>query len=341
VRSPLHAGSGSELGVVDLPIQRERHTGYPKIEGSSLKGAIREVFDEYLYMPDENGNKEVFVIENKIKEKCPDDDFTFDKINNEFKYKRKNKDITSKRFKEAIFTTFGPDGSGDRASSLAITDARLLLFPVKSMKGVFAWITCPAVLKRFNEDLEICGETIDAINDTTYNTNKVFGNDLIIKGTKNIVLEEYSFSVDKNDSDPLPDFLGKKTGRGDEVKKRLVILNDDDFSDLVNLTTEVITRNKIDNKTGTVQKGALFTEEYLPAETVLYSLAMASTAYHKPEVFKKKDGKYIFQPVDKSDYKQEDAILAFFTVFLPDIIQVGGNATIGKGLVKTAKWGGE
>ena len=39
--SSVHAGSGSEVGVVDLPIQRERHTGFPKIESSSLKGAIR------------------------------------------------------------------------------------------------------------------------------------------------------------------------------------------------------------------------------------------------------------------------------------------------------------
>ncbi len=44
--TPLHAGSGSDLGFVDLPIQRERHTEFPKIEASSLKGAIREVFDD-------------------------------------------------------------------------------------------------------------------------------------------------------------------------------------------------------------------------------------------------------------------------------------------------------
>ena len=42
--SSVHVGSGSELGVVDLPIQRERHTGYPKIDSSSLKGAIRAAF---------------------------------------------------------------------------------------------------------------------------------------------------------------------------------------------------------------------------------------------------------------------------------------------------------
>ena len=41
----LHAGSGSSLGVVDLPIQRERHTSFPKIESSSLKGAFREAFE--------------------------------------------------------------------------------------------------------------------------------------------------------------------------------------------------------------------------------------------------------------------------------------------------------
>ena len=44
VITPLHAGSGSDLGVVDLPIQREAHTAFPKIEGSSLKGAIRSDF---------------------------------------------------------------------------------------------------------------------------------------------------------------------------------------------------------------------------------------------------------------------------------------------------------
>ena len=44
--TPMHAGSGSDLGVIDLPIQRERHTSYPKIESSSLKGSIRQYFEE-------------------------------------------------------------------------------------------------------------------------------------------------------------------------------------------------------------------------------------------------------------------------------------------------------
>ncbi|HPB82071.1 MAG TPA: RAMP superfamily CRISPR-associated protein, partial [Spirochaetota bacterium] len=39
--SPLHAGSGSIIGAVDLPIQRERHTGWPHVQASGLKGALR------------------------------------------------------------------------------------------------------------------------------------------------------------------------------------------------------------------------------------------------------------------------------------------------------------
>ena len=59
VITPLHAGTGQELGVVDLPIQRERHTGFPKVEASGLKGSIREVFEEQ--------DKEIQIGEKKIK----------------------------------------------------------------------------------------------------------------------------------------------------------------------------------------------------------------------------------------------------------------------------------
>jgi len=41
VETPLHAGSGRALGAVDLPIQRERVTGYPIVQASGLKGRLR------------------------------------------------------------------------------------------------------------------------------------------------------------------------------------------------------------------------------------------------------------------------------------------------------------
>ncbi len=37
----LHPGGGTALGVVDLPVARERHTKWPLIPGSSLKGVLR------------------------------------------------------------------------------------------------------------------------------------------------------------------------------------------------------------------------------------------------------------------------------------------------------------
>ncbi|MDR3347450.1 MAG: type III-B CRISPR module RAMP protein Cmr4 [Helicobacteraceae bacterium] len=45
--TPCHAGSGSALGVVDLPIQRERHTNYPLIHSSGMKGSFRANFDRF------------------------------------------------------------------------------------------------------------------------------------------------------------------------------------------------------------------------------------------------------------------------------------------------------
>lgn len=43
--TPCHAGSGSSFGVIDLPIQRERHTNWPLIHASGMKGAMRAQFD--------------------------------------------------------------------------------------------------------------------------------------------------------------------------------------------------------------------------------------------------------------------------------------------------------
>jgi CRISPR-associated protein Cmr4 len=41
-RTPLHVGSGTSVDVVDLPIMRERITGFPVIPSTSLKGVLRE-----------------------------------------------------------------------------------------------------------------------------------------------------------------------------------------------------------------------------------------------------------------------------------------------------------
>ena len=303
VETPLHAGSGTELGVVDMPIQRERHTSFPKIEASGLKGCIREAF--------ENETGEITV---------------------------GSKKVDSSNRVDTVSLAFGPERGDEHAGALGFTDARLLLFPVKSMKGVFAWITCPKVLARFRNNLELAG--IKDIHDMPKEKTAPKDCQLFVKDNK-IVLEEYTFEVNKDNNgegtcSKFAEWLSKKViPSGNEynywqekIKNDVVVLQDDDFRDFVNLSTEVITRTKIDNETGTVQSGALFTEEYLPSETILYSLALATP------IFNNKKG--VFQKTN--DKNEEYLVMEYFTKGLPEVIQIGGNATIGKGIVRTRGW---
>lgn len=41
VLTPLHLGEGTQIGAVDLPVARERHTDWPFVPGASVKGALR------------------------------------------------------------------------------------------------------------------------------------------------------------------------------------------------------------------------------------------------------------------------------------------------------------
>lgn len=42
VETPLHCGAEGGTGYVDLPVQRERHTHYPVVPGSTIKGVLRD-----------------------------------------------------------------------------------------------------------------------------------------------------------------------------------------------------------------------------------------------------------------------------------------------------------
>jgi CRISPR-associated protein Cmr4 len=150
------------------------------------------------------------------------------------------------------------------------------------------------------------------------------------------VLEEYTFTVKKdNETSKLASWLSEKlfTHAGIEpfwknhLSNNLVVLSDDDFTDFVTLSTEVITRIKINNDTGTVQTGALFNEEYLPAESVLYSLVMAANEFIDKAKLEKRGGAR----------KEATEIMSFFETTIEQIsyLQIGGNATLGKGIVHT------
>lgn len=112
--TPCHAGCGASSGIVDLPIQRERHTQWPVIQASGMKGAMRAHFDRF---------------KTNIKDQAQIKDF--DKITDYI---------------------FGSEKS-EFAGSLSVSDVKILAFPMRSNCAPFVWITCPAVLKRLNRDL--------------------------------------------------------------------------------------------------------------------------------------------------------------------------------------------
>jgi len=313
----MHAGSGDAGTYIDLPIQREKHTGFPKIESSSLKGAIREAIEERIerhLMKDPSFNK----LENGSK------GFDWGKLRME----------TQKKIK----VEFGADTNSDASGSLGFTDARLLLFPVKSMKGVMAWISCPAVLKRLSRDISLVNGSAAPVFTDLNNLadDEVICTSKVEVDPGKVMLEEYVFRTVKDgernktihaaENILLGDWLAGKIFSGETelqywlnaLPGHLAIVSDDAFRDFVTLHTEVITRNKINNNTGTVDRGALFVEEYLPAESVLYALVTAAPEFSK-----------------ESLRKTAVENIAFIEENLPSIIQLGGNATIGKGILRT------
>ncbi len=317
--TPLHAGSGSDLGIVDLPIQRERHTSFPKIEGSSLKGALREAVEQKVLEPFRKDASKKSEVRKGLKD-----------LNRVFGHDSGALKGFSKEEMENLFNTKNKEGktvkgNTDFAGAIGFTDARLLLFPVKSMKGVFAWVTCEKVLKQFETDMKL--SKVDNLPPIPSESTVAKGNSIVISPSQQkVVLEEYTFEIKEDETvNELGKWLAKHlfSDNGsywsEKVKKDIIVLPDDDFRDFVNLSTEVITRTKISNETGTVEPGALFTEEYLPSESVLYALVLAHHEFRVVSPF------------------TAQKVLNFFGTHLNEVVQIGGSATIGKGLVRTGK----
>lgn len=294
----VHAGSGSEIGLVDLPIQREKHTGYPKIESSSLKGAIRYTV-ENLAKTDEDKKKVELVFGSINKE---------DKNEKDDKEDRKNNEDKKTQEKDSI------------PSAIAFSDARILLFPVKSMRGIFAWITCPHVLKRFNDDQMFNQTNVDPFPVPEANT--VSSNKMMVSHG-NIVLEEYAIQVKESGetkklAEQLTNYLQQDLST--DIKDRIVVLEDDDFNDFVRLSTEVNARIKIDSEKGIVDNKALWYEENVPPETVFYSFLYIGKV--------RGEGLNNFK-----DETQVENFLMDETIF-PRVFQLGGNSTLGRGLLR-------
>lgn len=268
-QTSIHAGAGTSVGAIDLPIQREGHNGWPCVYGSAVKGALRSKAEDVL----------------------SDDSL--------------------------IFAIFGPDtrNASEHAGALAVGDARLLLLPVRSLTSAYKWVTCPAALNRLARDMALLGLNV------TFETPPVSSENAAI--TPNLAgslfLEEYRFEAEQSDLDELTTALASLMNRAkakDALSRQLVLVSDDMFAHLAQYATPVMAHIALkDDASKTVEDGALWYEETLPPETLLYVPLMAQSSRRRAK--------------ELTAAEVREAVINLFEPH--SWLQVGGNETVGMG----------
>lgn len=315
----VHAGSGESLGAIDLAIQRERYTGFPCVAAQGIKGPVRDWFERKCKVPEN-----------------PDPD----KLTPEQKQ---------------VWAAFGPNtkNASEHAGAVAFTDARILLFPVRSMKGVFAWITCPFVLGRLARDLALAkavappdwqdfdvpkdDEKSYALGASAAANHACTTHPPASQATVLLEEEVFTYQVDpkkegedENTVQKLARWLNNHAFPAteeyafwrDRIASHLLVLHDDDFRHFVRTATEVQARVALGEgkSTDTKKGGNLFYQENLPPDTLLYSVVLAAADL---------SGKL------PDDQNEADKMLEFVKTINGKRLQIGGDETTGKGYVYT------
>jgi CRISPR-associated protein Cmr4 len=277
--SPLHAGTGQGVGVIDLPIAREKATGIPFVPGSTVKGVLRDA--------------------------CSD-----------------------KTTREKVF---GPetDKASDWAGSAQFTDQRLLLLPVRSLAGTFAWVTSPLLIQRFLRDVANAPAlkptqtpSAPAPDQACVVADGAACKLIVSQGDEEcVVLEDLALTPTKDAAlTQWAGWLGSQLFPTDgywktALQQRLCIVSDDVLSFLLQTATEITARIRLDDDKKTVATGALWYEEALPVETVLAGLVLAT-------------------PVKASGAKVDEVFTQIIALAHDKTLQFGGNATVGRGLCR-------
>lgn len=281
--TPTHAGVGRGVGYIDRPIDRDAVTNWPLIRGSAFKGV----------WADHHGATEA-----------------------------------GRKTNPLLRAAFGLSSDADNVSnsgSLIPTDARLVCLPVRSFRGTFAWCTSHLALSVLRRTLELAGAT--GLSDPPGPAADEPGQALVAAGTAlaengRVYLEDLDFAAVEQPAATA--WAGRLAGwvfpddaawRG-EFTKRFAVLPDVVFDFLTETGTEVHTRVRISDDTKTVEPGALWTEESLPAETILAGVVACDRVFGR-------DGK------DTTP----GGLLEAFAV-KPLSLQIGGKATVGRGQVR-------
>ncbi len=312
-RTPLHVGAGASVGAIDQPIQRERHTGFPIIPGSSLKGSFADFWEANLEQ-DQGQGKPARRFMRAVTQALGGDE----------------PETTS--FSEAAWLLGSNNDKIAFAGALQFGEARVLAFPIRSAQGGFAWITCPLMLQRAVRDGALqgadlaSGEGVKALYGAPGEGLALFRSGGPLALGNKIVLEEYTFEH----AGDLPPRLGEAmcsllAGADEtadpvwvEVASRLVVLSDGMMSYFARNACEVAQHVRISDETGTAEKGGLFNQENVPSETLFYSVLHATGSRARGDTYGGKSS--------------GDALTAFQTKLKAHpVCQFGGDASTGLG----------
>lgn len=231
-------------------------------------------------------------------------------------------------------SAFGPPTNlaSEHAGGIQISDANLVLLPVRSIRGTFAWVTSPYMLQRFARDAREAGLALQPLPAPPKENEALVTGD-VLETNKKVIFEDFDFvarkDTDKHGKDLLKELAvqlaGWVFGKAPEGERdrnhmvdRVCVVHDDVMSLLLQTCMEITTRIKLDEETKTVDGGALWTEEALPVESVLSGLVVATPTSAKGA-----------KPPEAStllDYLERQTAAS--------AIQLGGKASVGRGLCR-------
>lgn len=236
---------------------------------------------------------------------------------------------------------FGPDaGAGEQASEHAggvwFPDAHLLCLPVRSLKGSFAWVTCPLALERWQRDHLAAGLPFPLSVPTVAPPGDgpvpillgATGAANLAIGTT-VYLEDLDLTVDPGQATAVDAIAGRISGAcfpdpawQTRFHGHFGVVPDDVFGFLAVTATEVAARVRIDQERKTVADGQLWYEEAVPAEAIFAAPLLAAP-----------QGKRRMAAINGTAADQGEA--ALFQVIADAVkspIQLGGKASVGRGL---------
>lgn len=178
-------------------------------------------------------------------------------------------------------------GSPDGQGALQFADARLAIFPARSLRGTLCYASSPLVLSRLARDAKMCGVEVPPISENQ--GALVTPSSVLVGNGEKLVLEDLDVVAQKSETaQGWAKFFAERVFDESErvfdeseraaFEKRFVILPQNVFDFLVETATEIVARVKLEDDTKTVQPGGLWYEELLPTESVLCAIVTATGA---------------------------------------------------------------